>query len=86
MPEKFSEDEPQGLKDGLPKEVLRDLPGGGPEAEFIIRFFSVAFDSSGEVLEISAGGAPDRPFVLGCDAEGKARFEAELVFRALPLD
>lgn len=40
----------------------------------------------GEVLEISAGGAPDRPFVLGCDAEGKARFEAELVFRALPLD
>ena len=40
----------------------------------------------GEVLEISTGGAPDRPFVLGCDAEGKARFEAELVFRALPLD
>lgn len=39
LPERFSEDEPQGLKDGLPKEVLRDLPGGGPEAEFIIRFF-----------------------------------------------
>ena len=43
----------RGVPGGLPKEVLRDLPGGGPEAEFIIRFFSVAFDSSGEVLEIS---------------------------------
>lgn len=68
LPEKFSEDEPQGLKDGLPKEVLRDLPGGGPEAEFIIRFFSVAFDSSGEVLEIS------RDYISSVDDETAAEY------------
>jgi len=62
-----------------------DAAGMPREGRFLseLRLDYLAECRIGEVLEISRGGDPDRPFVLGCDPQGKPRFEAELVFREL---
>lgn len=46
--------EQRGLKEPkAPPAPMRDMPGGGPEAEFTIRFFSVRCDADGTIKFIS---------------------------------
>ncbi len=59
----------QGKIAGDPlREFMRNLPGAGPEAEFTIRFFTVVFDSFGEVEEIS------RDYIASVDDETAAEY------------
>lgn len=47
---------------------VRDLPGGGPEAEFTTRFFTAARDPSGNIKVIS------RDFIFSIDEETAAEY------------
>lgn len=64
---------PVGPENEGPPGPGRDMPGAGPEAEFTTRFFTVVFDLSGEVEEIS------RDHISSIDDETAAEY-ARAVF------
>ncbi len=79
---------PGGWYDGGPKddqgkdsgnltgEFMRGLPGAGPEAEFTTRFFTVVFDSFGEVKEIS------RDYIASVDDETAKEYGRAVFLKA----